>query len=175
MSTLPSNTFWEDKVQRNAPEQVEVFLLDTSGTVTTLSAFVDVGTIFGTAANLGRSSAAALQAEVNAALSDGQPVALSPTSTAEVDVSTVFATTPMGVDSIGLVLPMAGQVRRVVCLTASLSGSASITIQPAALSATLATPGLAVTPLGNIISRFVLTGLDAGTGVVTITVRYQSK
>lgn len=175
MSTLPSNQFWSDKIQKNAPEQVEVFLLDTSGTVTVLNPIVDIGTIFGVAANFGRSSAAVLQAEVNAALSDGQATPLSATATTEVDCATVFATTPMGVDSIGLVLPMAGQVRRVISLTASLSGSASVTIVPAALSATLATAGLAVTPLGNIVSRFVLTGLDAGTGVVMITVRYQSK
>lgn len=152
---------------------IEILLTKTaSGTIAPL--VPTDATIVGMGTNLDRASAAALQAEINTKLG-----VLTATSTEEVDAATVFAATPMGLDAVGAVIPCSGQIRKVTVMevVAPTATAAIKDVKPAALSATLGTDGLAVTPKGNIVLRIQDLGLDAAAvgAVVKLRIYCESK
>lgn len=173
----PSTQLWDDSLSRSQQASVELYFTKT-GSAAIAPLFANSAVQVGMGAHLDYTSDAVCQANINAMLSS----ALAATDTSEIVAATYFATTPMGVDALGLVVSFSGEVRAVNMLEAVLMPTSStagtiVGVPPAALSATLATNGFIATPLGNVAARFVLTGLDAAaTGsVVKVTIYFQPK
>lgn len=172
MSGLSALTVWSSRLAAAQPSQVKLFFTVTSGVATLIGIRNTPPVIVGVAA------ADFTQAAVNALLEKNSAgVDLTASSTAEIDTTVAFGSTAMGVDSLGFVLYMAGQVDYVLGATAILhqaSEDVRFVSRVTSLPNTL-TAGLFVTPAGNLAGRVILTGLDSATGVIELTLHVFSK
>lgn len=172
MSGLSALTVWSARLAAAQPHQIKVFLNVTAGVVSLIGVRNTPPVIAGVAAG------DFTQAAVNGLLErDSTGALLSSTSVAEIDTTVAFGATAMGVDALGFVVYMAGQVDYVLGATAILHQATEdvrflsrVTSLPNTLTA-----GLLVTPAGNLAGRVILTGLDTATGVIEITLHVFSK
>lgn len=116
------------------------------------------------------------QAAVNALLEvDSAGVALSTTSTVEIDYVTACGSTALGIDAIAVIVKC-GDVRKVVgAEIVQYKASSAVVGQYVAGTTTVPpntlTETLYKTPAGNIFLRAILTGADAADGDIVIRIR----
>jgi len=144
-------------LQKFEPVILDLFIQNASGTLSIDSKINGYPVLF--------SSAAITQATVDAFLG----------STSEFAATTAFGATAMGVDALGFVINMQGQVSSALWLEAAAYQTTNLfyfvegngtttTVLPDTLTA-----GFAVTSLGNIYGRLIATNLDSQSGNIRLS------
>lgn len=170
MSGLHALTLDQPILAESQPHKLTLVFDLASGTPTQVAG-QGAPLLFGTAA--GDFS----QAAVNDLLEfDKDGERLSATSTSEVDASTAFGSTAMGIDAFACVVACGGQVEDVYLLEYAMYDDAVIgaVAKSSSLPDTL-TEQLVITPAGNLVFRAIPTGLDSETGHLVVTIHFVSK
>lgn len=162
----------DERLESSIPYRLDLYFQITAGAATLIHTKNLPPVIFGTTAG------AFTQAAVNALLSpDTAGDEIAAASTAEIDTTVAFGSTAMGTDSFGFVVPTGNQVDRVLGMEATLFLASPVikyVSRVTSLPNTL-TEGIYVTPNGNLAGRVIPTGLDAGTGVLKLSILFWSK